>query len=215
MKIPKMSHNGSGGDFVEGIYFYWFSWIVWVFATFLMKKSRERTEVSFVILLALAMSNSVFQIAGFSIRASFLVLLLFSFMLLTKTKGLLLLYYLISSLIITIGYVCFHLFELFDPVWLIFDRKLLLSFIVLYLILMLVKDFYYRLAIAMVGACNGELLYFFILKRFSFEVELGSLSSLDALSAIIFFIVTWSSLEKLAQFFEANFHKGKARRIHK
>ncbi|HHY73152.1 MAG TPA: hypothetical protein GX497_07985 [Bacillus bacterium] len=198
---------------MEGIYFYWFSWLCWVFTTFLMKKCKERTISSFVLLLSITVSNQFLQIAGYSVHASFLVLLLFSFIFLTKAKGLRLGYYLFCSLIITIGYASFQLFELFDPVWLIIDRKWLLAFVMLYLTLMLIEDFYYRVSLAIIGVCNGELLYSFILKKFSFYIEIGDFPFLDALAVIIFFIVSWSSFEKLAQFFEATFHKGKARRV--
>ncbi|WP_458412677.1 hypothetical protein ACNQFZ_17965 [Schinkia sp. CFF1] len=198
---------------MEGIYFYWFSWLGWVFTTFLMNKSKQRTILSFVLLLVIAVSDHVLRGGGYTFRASFLLLLLFSFVLLSKSKGLHLGYHLICSLIISIGYTCFQLFELFDPVWLIFDRKWMLSFVILYLILMLAKDFYYRASVAISGVCNGELLYSFILKKFSFKVEIGGFLFLDALAVIIFSIAAWSLFEKMGQFFEANFQKGKARRM--
>lgn len=205
----------SGGDVVEGIYFYWFSWLGWIITTFLMKKCSERTALSFVILLVIAVSNSTFQAGSVTIRAAFLIILLFSIVLMAKTKGLSLLYYLICSLIISIGYGCFHLFELFDPVWLIFDRKWMLSFVTLYLTLMLVKNYYYRMTIAMIGFCNGELLYSLILNKFAFAVELGDFPFLDALAVSLLLLSIWNLLEKLALVFEANFQKGKARRVHR
>jgi hypothetical protein len=198
---------------VEGIYFYWFSWIGWVITTFLMKKSRVRTALSIFILLVIIVSNSTYQITGLSIHASFILLFLFSLLVMTKASGLRVLYYLICSLIISIGYVCFHLFELFDPIWLIFDRKWMLSFVILYLILMLVKDTYHRIAVAMIGVLNGELLYSLILKKFFSEIVIGDFIFLDSFAFIIFFIFLWNSFEKIALFFEANFNKGKARRV--
>lgn len=205
----------SGGDFVEGIYFYWISWLGWIITTFFMRKCRERTVLSFVILMVIAVSDFTFQAENVTLRTAFLILLLFSFVLMAKTKGLSLLYYLISSLIISIGYGCFHLFELFDPVWLILDRKWMLAFIVLYLTLMLAKDYYYRMTIAIIGFCNGELLYSLILNKFSFAVELGDFPFLDALAVSLLLLSFWSLLEKLALVFEANFQKGKARRVHR
>lgn len=198
---------------MEGIYFYWFSWISWVITSFFMKKCRERTALSFFILFMIMVSGKTYHITGYSIHAPFVLLLFFSLVFMTKTKGFLLLYYLICSLIISIGYVCFHLFELFDPIWLIFDRKWMLSFVILYLILMLVKDPSQRLAIAMIGVSNGELLYSLILKQFFPEIEIGNFIFLDAVSFIILFISFWNLFEKMARFFETNFHKTKAGRV--
>lgn len=204
----------SGGDFlVEGIYFYWFSWIGWVVTTFFMNKGKDRIALSFFILLMIMVSDRTYHINGYSVHASFVLLFFFSLVMMTKIKGLLLFYYLICSLIISIGYVCFHLFELFDPIWLIIDRKWMLSFVILYLILMLVKDAYHRLAVALIGVSNGELLYSLILTKFFREIEIGNFVFLDALAFIIFFILIWNSFEKIAQSFEANIHKGKARRV--
>lgn len=198
---------------LEGIYFYWFSWIGWVITTFMLKKSKERTALSFFILLIIIVSNHTYHISEYAIHAPFALLFFFSIVFMAMTKGLLLYYYLICSLIISIGYVCFHLFELFDPVWLIFDRKWMLSFVMLYLILMLVKDPYHRLSVAMIGVVNGELLYSMILIKFFREIQIGNFAFLDAFAFIILFVITWNLFEKIAQSFEANIHKGKARRV--
>lgn len=158
-------------------------------------------------------SDHTYHITEYAIHAPFVLLFFFSLVFMAMTKGLLLYYYLICSLIISIGYVCFHLFELFDPIWLIFDRKWMLSFVILYLILMLVKDPYHRLAVAMIGVVNGELLYSMILIKFFREIQIGNFVFLDAFAFIIFFVLIWNLLEKIAQSFEANIHKGKARRV--
>ncbi len=198
---------------MEGIYFYWFSWIGWVITTFFMKKGKVRTAISFFMLFMIFVSDNTYHLTEYSIHAPFILIFIFSLVFMTKTKGLMQLYYLICSLIISIGYVCFHLFELFDPVWLIFDRKWMLSFVILYLILMLVKDPNHRLAVALIGICNGELLYSMILTKFFREIEIGNFVFLDALAFNILFILIWNSFEKIAQSFEANIHKGKARRV--
>ncbi|HHW35957.1 MAG TPA: hypothetical protein GXX18_01430 [Bacillales bacterium] len=197
---------------MEGIFFYWFGWIGWIITTFFMKKSKVRTAVSFILLLLIIAGDHTYHLTGYSVHAPFILIFLFSLVFMTKTKGFMQLYYLICSLIISIGYVCFCLFELFDPIWLFFDRKWMLSFVILYLILMLVKDPTHRLAVVLIGICNGELLYSMILTKFFGEIEIGNFVFLDALAFTIFFILIWNSLEKIAQFFEANIHKGKARR---
>lgn len=198
----------TGGDVVDGIYFYWIAWIGWVFTTFLMKKNQARSVISFLILFILIGSSSTFQFAGFTIRLSFLLLLFISFVVMAKIKGLKLYYYVFSSLIVTIGYVGFKLFELFDPVWLIFDRNWMLSFVIFYLILMLVKEFYNRLIIAIISISNGEILFALILKNFSIPIEIGEFQFFDVLAIIILLIALWRSLEKMAQYLEVNFTKG-------
>lgn len=205
----------SGGDMMEGIYFYWFLWIGWVYSTFIMAKSNLRTAISFVILLLIITGNYTLQLADYSVRVNFLLLFFISLILMSKSKGFVLLYHFLCSFIISIGFVVFHLFELFDPVWLIIDQKWMLGIILLYLVLMLVKGLYYRISIGIISICNGEILYSFIMNKFSFPVEVGDFSFLDQWAIFMVLIVLWSLVEKTALYFEGNFQKGNAGRVHK
>lgn len=167
-----------------------------------------RTVISFIVLLTIICSNLSFEIVGTKVSLAFLLLLVFCLLSITNKRGLILYYYTVCSLIISIGYVGFHLFGLFDPVWLIFDRKWMLAFAILYLTLMLIKNSYDRISIAAIGICNGELIYSFILDRFMFPFEIGTLQFLDVFAMLIVLIVIWNVLERLVIYFEANFYRG-------
>nr|WP_233274993.1 hypothetical protein [Calidifontibacillus oryziterrae] len=177
-------------------------------STFFMKKTKVRTLVSFVVLGAIICSSQTLQLGEFSFRFTFLLLFIFSFFVMAKKSSLTIYYYSICTLIITVGYVGFHLFELFDPVWLIFNRKWMLAFAIVYLTLMLIKDKQDRIVITIIGVSNGELLYSFILSTFSFRYEIGSFQFLDSLAIMMLLIVIWNILERIAVYFEATFYKG-------
>ncbi|WP_102345759.1 YphA family membrane protein [Bacillus sp. Marseille-P3661] len=199
---------------MEGIVFYWFSWIAWVFSTFFMKKGKKRLILSAAILLFIIGSNHIVRISSISINLTFLLLILFTLSVVSiNVRGWTLIYFLISSLIITMGYVGFHLFELFDPVWLLFDRNLMLSVAMVYLTLMLLKDSSHRMMVMIIGVCNGELLYTYILSRFSFPHEIGSFQFLDVMAIMTLLVMFWSILEKVTMIWETHFQartKGKA-----
>lgn len=195
---------------MEGIFFYWIAWIIWTLATFFMRKNNERLILSVVVLVLIIFSVTVMQITIFKINASLLIALLCSYLylsLLTKSKTKKTVYILLCTLTITTAYVSFQLFELFDPIWLVFNRKIMLAFCLVYLTLLLVKDPRTRIVSVIIGACQGDLLYALILSDFRFEYEIGSLLFFDVLAISVFTLFIWSTLENLVHYFDTYFQK--------
>ncbi len=52
-----------------------------------------------------------------------LFLLIVSYYLISQENRRAIIYFYICSFIVTIAYVTFHLFEIFDPVWIIFNKE--------------------------------------------------------------------------------------------
>ncbi|MDF0726208.1 hypothetical protein PY093_05705 [Cytobacillus sp. S13-E01] len=195
---------------MDGIYFYWIAWIIWTLSTFFMKKNNERLIITIIILMLIIFSATILQVATFKINASLLIALLSSYLFLsinTKNKTRRIVYILLCTLTITTAYVSFQLFELFDPIWLVFNRKIMLAFCLVYLTLLLVKDAKTRIICAVIGASQGEFLYAFILSDFRFDYEVGSLLFFDVLAISVFTLFIWGSLEDLVQYFDTYFQK--------
>ncbi|MEK5065148.1 hypothetical protein NSS72_17130 [Cytobacillus sp. FSL R5-0596] len=103
------------------------------------------------------------------------------------------------------AYVTFHLFELFDPVWVIFPREWMLSFLMVYMAVLLQKNRMLRLPLILLGGIQGEFLYAFILKPFSFPYTIGSLAFLDIMSISFSISALWIAVHWAVQYIEANF----------
>lgn len=108
------------------------------------------------------------------------------------------LYILLTSLIICTSYVTFQLFKLYDPVWLIFEERLMLSGIIIYLILMLHKSQKNRFLTLIIGSAHGEFLYKLITAKLDFYIEIGSHFLLDIMAVCSLFFIGWYLLENLS-----------------
>ncbi|MBD8070266.1 hypothetical protein [Bacillus sp. PS06] len=192
---------------MEGIYFYWIAWMAWVYTTFIMEKNKERLGLSLLFLILIILSPLQLTLKTYHLNVVHFVILFISFTLIAKKTMAQKVYLLICSLTITIAYVTFQLFELFDPIWLFLDRKLLLAFVLIYLTLMLTKDRFSRMAILLIGSCQGELLYGFVINKFRFEYEIGSFLFLDVLSIAFFIVFVWLKIELFIHYFDEMIQK--------
>ncbi|MEH7224265.1 hypothetical protein V7112_10715 [Bacillus sp. JJ1566] len=182
---------------MDGAIFYWICWMAWVCSTFLMKKNKERLFLSIMFLMTIILSPYYVVIGGIKLNCSILLIFFFCLKEISKRPKKQLLYLLICILTISLAYCSFLLFELFDPVWLLFNRNLMLGAALIYVTIMLLKDFRLRLAGLLIGAIQGDILFGFIIKNVNFPYEIGSFVFLDVISISFCFIFVWSSLEIL------------------
>ncbi|CAG9623598.1 YphA family membrane protein [Sutcliffiella rhizosphaerae] len=165
----------------EAMYFYFLSWVCWIIVTFMMQKSALRTFSSIVLLLIIIGSTSNFSIFSFEVSGSFIVLIIAAIILLVKTlkENYFLHYFSITT--ISLAYVCFIIYEIFDPVWILINRTWILAFIMVYLTLLLFKKRDERFVFMLCGLIQGELLNSFVLNSvFSYSV-MGEISFLAVL----------------------------------
>jgi hypothetical protein len=198
---------------VEGSMFYWILWVFWVSITFFMNKQNPyRTKVAIGLLMVIILSNVHFMVGSFQFYASGVFLLLLSFFILGKKKLGPLLYAFICSFIITISYVTFNLFVIYDPIWVIFQKEWMMGICMCCLAIFLQKSLKDRLLIIVSGTMQGEILYAFYLSKFEFSYPIGTIAYLDVTSLVILLLVSWSILENAGTFFQNHFHfleKGK------
>ncbi|MCA1030533.1 hypothetical protein LCL95_05695 [Bacillus timonensis] len=192
---------------MEGIYFYWLAWAAWIITTFFMKKDGYRLQLSIIILLIITLSLTNFSLFGIKINLAMIIALLFCYFLIRKKKLKSIVYLLVCTLTITIAYVTFLLFEIFDPIWIVFDRRIMLSVCLLFLCLTLVKEPVSRVSTLVIATCHGELLFAFILKRLGFTYEVGSLQFLETTSIAISFTYVWILFESLVKYFDPTYLK--------
>jgi hypothetical protein len=182
-----LTDNGrwNGGEAMDGIYFYWFAWIGWVFCTFILPKSKIRTAMAFFCILILFLSNSNLSIAGLEVKASYFIVLLYSYFFLGRLTFKSFWYYLIISFVITLSYVTFYIYALFDPAWLILDWKWMLAAIIFLLSFFLVSDPLYRIVTLVVGMCHGDVVYKLLIQNLNPDMKIGSFPFLDVVSICV------------------------------
>lgn len=191
-----------GGMGMEGFIFYWLFWTFWVIVTFFMNKKSERLRLSMWLLLTIVFSNYSVTIFNINFSLSSLFILLTSYFLIGKQNRLRGIYLLITSFIVMLAYVTFHLFELYDPVWLIFNRQFMLAVILVYLALLLHSDLKQRLLTILSGVVHGEILCALILRRFTDMYTIGTFAFLDCIAITVAILLAVSGLRKVSVYFE-------------
>lgn len=174
----------------------------WVYLTFILNKQNPlRLKLSVAILILIILSNIHFMVSRFEINASGLFLLVLSYILISQEKQRTIIYFIICSFIVTIAFVTFHLFEIFDPIWIIFKKEWMMGICFGYLSILLQKTLRGRLLIVMCGTIHGEILYAIILNKFHFPYLIASSAYLDVCLLISALLVGWSCLENAGTIF--------------
>jgi hypothetical protein len=190
-----------GGTELEGLWFYWVGWIVWVITTFFMKKGKMRNWLAFLVLMLLNTAHLNLNIMSQEVTIGFLLLICLSYIASARLKVKTLVYIVICTIILCLAYVSFHLFSLYDPVWVVFNPKLMVGILLTYLVIILTRDLGNRFLLFTIGACHGEVVYQIILSTYQFPYTIGSLSFFDIVAVGIVLISLWSGLEIISSYF--------------
>jgi hypothetical protein len=194
---------------MEGSMFYWIAWTLWVYLTFILKRDHaNRLLLSASALIVIILADFQITIIGLKFHAGGLFLLIISYVSLYKMKRRFILYYFVSSMIVTIAYAAFRLFEIYDPAWLIFNEKLMIGVFIAYLAAILEKTLRGRFIIMISGTMQGEILFAYILKKYHFSFPIGSFEYLDVFSLTMVLLAGWSCIEAASVFFEKYVHSG-------
>jgi hypothetical protein len=186
--------------------FYWISWSIWVTLTFLLKKENpSRFGLSAAILIVIILANTHFTLWEFEINSSGIFLIFYCYTALSGEKKKTISYFYLCSFIVTIAYVTFHLFELFDPVWLILKKEWMMGICLGYLAILLQKSLRGRLLIIISGTLQGEILYTYILNKYGFPYQISSFAYLDACSLTAALLLGWSFIEYVGSYYDSHF----------
>jgi hypothetical protein len=185
-----------GGVRLDGVIFYFAAWTVWLISTFFLEKRQPyRLGISTWILLLIIATGHVIPIGNIHISYSAVLIIFTVYILIRKNKLKKLLYLLVCQFIMASAYVSFHLYEMFDPVWVVIAREWLLSAIMVILSIMLIKKRTERILLLVFASIHGELLNGIIFHSFSFPYTIGSFEYLDVLSMASGVILLWNGVE--------------------
>lgn len=180
---------------MEGLYFYWWAWVVWIYATFLQKKSKTRTRLAATMLLFICGSIYKINIASFSITYSFLFLFLFSLAAARRQMSGSLLF---SALAVAFFSASVRLLAIADPIVVWADERWLLAIGTTLLVLFIERKTTARMLAAAIGSCQGDVVYA-VSVRDVFSSPIGSLFFFDALALTGALLFGWSVLEHIPQ----------------
>jgi hypothetical protein len=163
-------------------------------------------KLSVAILTLITLANTHFTLWKFEINLSGIVLIVYCYTALSGEKKKIISYLFICSFIVTIAYVTFHLFEIFDPVWLILKKEWMMGICLGYLAILLQKTLKGRLLIIISGTLQGEILYAYILSEYEFPYQISSFAYLDACALTVALLLGWSFVEFISAYFENHFN---------
>ncbi|MFC1287772.1 hypothetical protein ABE057_05160 [Bacillus paralicheniformis] len=190
---------------MEEFYYYWSMWFLWVLTTFILEKNSFRFYASAFILLNIILS--MYQVQLFlHFNAAYLSFYIGAFML----CGYLRLHKSIKRLLLHLSMVSAYgflfLFALYDPVWFILKPEWLIIILFVIMTAAFERSFAARLGLFVLGACQGELLYTFVIRKLYGDIAAGGYSWLSMCAAGIVLVYGISQYERLMHQF---YHKWK------
>lgn len=198
---------------MEGILFYFAAWSFWIISTFFLNKnSRYRLKSSFCILLMIILKPYHIELLDITFNLAAIFLYIFILTQVIQFNRRTHFYLTVSSFIVMLAYVSFQLFELYDPVWVMFKREWMLAIGLVYLSVLLHSDKKLRLFVIIIGILQGEFLFSLILRKLNFSYTIGTGMFFDALASAGLLLFFWSVMEIGIVNFE-NFmsHQGKGK----
>ncbi|WP_062104795.1 YphA family membrane protein [Bacillus niameyensis] len=181
---------------MAGNLFFLFMWCLWIYFTFMMNKNNNiRWKAAASILIIIIFVPVKMDVGPLTLSGPALFLLFACYYMAAKFTLKKQIYLLFSVIALMLGYTGFLLMELYDPIWVIIDRRIILSFV-----LFVVGYFIYptsirlRLLFILLGVIQGEIVFAIILSKWQISYIIGALESFDFLA-----IVTFSNI--VQQFF--------------
>lgn len=190
---------------MEGSLFYFFFWAYWILVTFFMKREKTQKKLSIGLLICIALSLQKINIANIEISIVSLFLLFAAYYLTAKEQGNIQIYLLVTTFIVMLSYSAFQLFALYDPVWVIFNKKLMAAVLIAYLTVILHGSFILRTISLTIGLIQGDILYSFIVGKLTSHIVIGSFEFFDMFSLSIAFVSMVSVLKKMIFYFETHY----------
>jgi hypothetical protein len=195
-----------GDLMMEGLLFYLLFWIGWIITTFFYPKTHpDRLKLSVWFLVTILFSTFNFNLFEFTLSGSGAFILFTAYLSIVQFEKKQILYLLLTSFIIVIAYVCFLLFELFDPIWIIMKREWMLSLLISYLAIFLHSEKKQRILVILIGMIQGDMFYAQIIRKYSFHYPSVTLSFLDALALTFAIILVWNGFEMIAKYYDKYF----------
>ncbi|WP_285766243.1 hypothetical protein [Peribacillus sp. SI8-4] len=186
---------------MEGILFYWMSWIVWVIVMFFIQKTVPyRFDFLFHLLAVMILAGYKLEISLLSVHLSGIYLFFILCVYIREHSFLKILELISGCLIVTLAYASFQLFALLDPIWLFIKPSYLLCLFLNYLILLLFKNWKHRLLTLLIGLILGDIVYSILLVYHSLPYVALTYAWHDDAALILGANILWRMLELVGHY---------------
>ncbi|MDQ0219001.1 hypothetical protein ELQ35_10020 [Peribacillus cavernae] len=191
---------------MDGLFFYWILWMAWVVVMFFIPKTfQSRYAILFHLLAVMFLAAYELHVYRYVINSSSIYLLIICSFYCRNLSLYRTIEFIICSFIISLGYSCFQLYALLDPVWLIFKADWMLGFFLNYLAVVLFQDWKRRTCALVIGMILGETIFSGLLLFHSLPYKAGSYSWLDTAVLLVLINLAWALLEFASRFIQGVF----------
>lgn len=194
---------------MPGLIFLFSIWLIWIVVTFWMKKTNEfRFPIAAIILLLIILMPVHFDINRITISGSAIFLLLLCYIIMTRLPFRKQLYLLFSIIAVMIGFAGLQLLELYDPVWMMLDRRIVYSFLFFVTSYFLFTNaILSRFLLIYTSLLQGELLYALILSKWQIQYLVGAMETFDLLAFITLVLLVEYMVRRLQHYIRWNKNK--------
>jgi hypothetical protein len=189
---------------MDGILYLWLLWGIWIYATFLLRRSHpHRFRYSFMCLLLICVFPYGIQTGSVEVGVPAIVLALICIFYIRKLSLRKKLYMLIAVLTMGMCYAGIGLLAIYDPVLMFLDRDLIisLSFVLVCILFYGDSSLFMLRAIAIMGSSViGDFFLSIPLNKIGFSYSIGGPVYLDMLAVSMGFLIALKLLGELNQF---------------
>jgi type III secretory pathway component EscS len=187
---------------MDGDIFLGFLWAVWLIATFFLNKQNvmrfPAAVLSLILIISFPFSVPIFS---FTIKLPAVIFLAVGYYYINSLPFTRKLYMILSVMIITAGFTGALLMELYDPIWMFMDRRIILGGIVFLLGQFLYPHSLYKCLSSMVIATiHGEIILSIFLSKWGIQYPIASEPFLDICSVYLSFTIIWHLLNQISSY---------------
>ncbi|MBP3039166.1 hypothetical protein J9303_06580 [Bacillaceae bacterium Marseille-Q3522] len=167
---------------MEGIFFYWLTWSFWIITTFFLnKRNPYRFGLSFSLLCLICLSPYTINVYGINVSCSSLFTLTITYLYVAIFQVKKVISFIVGTGILMLAYFSFLLFEIYDPIWVIFKREWLLAGLFTLLVMTLQKQLKIRVMMIIQAYIQGDILFAGLLQTYSMPYAAGSAALMDVI----------------------------------
>ncbi|AZV44152.1 YphA family membrane protein [Peribacillus asahii] len=181
---------------MDGLFFYWIMWMVWVCVMFFVPKAVPfRFALLFHLLAVLLLTRYHLTVYTFTVQLSGLYMFIVLCIAIRRLYLWKTIEIIISCFIMALAYASFHLFVLLDPIWVIIKPIYLQGIFLNYLVLLVIKEWELRIAVLVLGMLFGDCLFAGLLQYQSLPYAALSFAWHDGVAFVLVIQLAWVCLE--------------------
>mgnify|MGYP001217220255 CR=1 FL=1 len=182
---------------MNDILFYWSAWICWIWATWVMDKSKNQARIATFSLVAIICSNYAFSIVGYTVNVAVIFFLLLSVSFVIKKQLAKQIYYIFIGVETALGYAAIHLLTIFDPVLFILPLNIMTTIFLLIITGIFASQINDKLFIIFFSATVGEIIIGMIFGKLHLHHEIGMSGYLTRMALPFMIIALLSTLKTM------------------